>query len=444
MIVEIGNIAINVFQSIVVTMYLIQSLGRKNEEISTGVSFIVGSVGTFSYLEVLSNITDFESVGIFIYCVFSFIFCVVFLGGSIGEKLFVNVILVGILVFSALIGGGIGSMLYDMDYISYTKFDENGWLIGAVLSQGFLVLFLLYVVKLRKSIKEIQDRSYMLIASFVPVISVVVCCFIISNNRAQLFLAIIGIVVMNAFNVQLLSIEHKVYEQKVKKETLLSAYEMQQMDLEEIKQLSIETDKTKHEMNRVLRMLGELLENKEYGKAESFLKDFVEVRKVNDKSVIYTDNIILNYMLNRKLNECEKNDIRMNCLITGEITGISDIDIYILLGNLIDNAIEAVALSEDKRISVILYSDESTVGIEVGNSVKQGIMKNNLELVSTKKNKEKHGYGMKNVMDIVERYNGTFYKNISNEDYYICRIILIKNYNSRRKSTVHDKNIVIK
>lgn len=427
MIIALGNIVINAFQSIVVIMYLIKSLGKKNEEKSLKVPLVIGSIGTFIYLEVLNSITDFESLGIFVYFIFALIFCIVFLGGSIGEKIFVNVVLIGILVFSALIGGGIGSMLYDMDYISYTGFSENGWFVGAILSQIFLVLFCLYVIRIKKSIKQVQDRSYMLLASFVPVISVVVCCLIISNERAHLFWAVIGIVIMNAFNVLLLSIEHRVYEQKVKKETMLSAYERQQLDLEEIKQLSMETEKTKHEMNRVLRMIGDLLENKEYEQADRFLKDFVNVRKLNEKSVIYTDNVIINYMLNRKLYECEKNGIRMNCLITGEITGILDIDIYILLGNLIDNAIEAVEILEDKQISIVLYSDESTVGIEVGNSIKNGIMDNNPNFVTTKEDSKKHGYGMKNVLDIVERYNGRLYKNVSNASYYLCRIILIKN-----------------
>ncbi len=432
MIIEFGNIFVNLFQSIIVTLYLIKSLSIRKEKFPEAVPYIIGIVGTFTYLEVLSIITEFEGVGVFAYCIFSLFFSMAFLEGSLGEKIYVNVILIGILVFSALIGGGIGSLIYGTDYVSYVGMAEYKWFLGAIITQIFLVLFCIYVIKICNAIKWVQDKKYMIIASLIPLTSVLVCCMVISNKKISLILSVIGVIILNALNLLLLSIEHKVYEQKVMNETLVSSYERQKKDFDEIRLLSVETDKTRHEINRVLEMLWDLMDNGEYEKAKDFLKEFTTVRKRNMKEIIYTGNVVLNNLLNRKKQECENKEITMNCLISGEITGIIDIDLYILLGNLIDNAIEASVLSEKKHISIMIYSDESTVGIEIGNSVKNEILKQGIKYVTTKDDKTKHGLGMKNVLDIVEQYNGKIETNTGNGN-YLCRITLIKNINSRQK-----------
>ena len=50
---------------------------------------------------------------------------------------------------------------------------------------------------------------------------------------------------------------------------------------------------------------------------------------------------MLNYLLNRKINQCREAGIDMACYILGNIAGVDDMDLYILLENLCDNAIEA-------------------------------------------------------------------------------------------------------
>ena len=87
---------INLFQSVVVTVFLMASLGCKDKYNKKCIG-IIGIVTTFIYLTVSNHIAYFESVGIYIYMIYSLIFSFWVLGGTIIEKLFYNVMMIGCL-----------------------------------------------------------------------------------------------------------------------------------------------------------------------------------------------------------------------------------------------------------------------------------------------------------------------------------------------------------
>lgn len=88
-------------------------------------------------------------------------------------------------------------------------------------------------------------------------------------------------------------------------------------------------------------LLDELISDKKYDKAAVFLDEFIKDKNLKQEQMVYTDNIILNYLLNRKLEQCLTSGINMHCFVSGVIDGIKDVDLYVLVGNLLDNAIEA-------------------------------------------------------------------------------------------------------
>lgn len=90
---------------------------------------------------------------------------------------------------------------------------------------------------------------------------------------------------------------------------------------------------------------------------------------------------------------------------------IKPCDIYAVFGNLIDNAIEATEKLEDteKRvINVRVTTHESLMMIEVENLYEGDLHFEGDLPVTTKENRERHGYGMRSVEYIVGTYGGTF------------------------------------
>ena len=81
---------------------------------------------------------------------------------------------------------------------------------------------------------------------------------------------------------------------------------------------------------------------------------------------------------------------------------------------------------EIKDISDFENENES-VEIEVENTVKESVLKTNPRLKSTKKEKFKHGFGMKSIQKIVESYQGDYFckeEEIDGEVWFVQNIYL--------------------
>ena len=128
-------------------------------------------------------------------------------------------------------------------------------------------------------------------------------------------------------------------------------------------------------------------------------------------SMLKTGNEALDVIFAEKSLLCRKNDIKLNCMIDGaRLSFMETADIYVLFGNLMDNAMEAVEkLSDvDKRIvSVNVYVEQGLLHIVMSN-----YYTGNIEICAdgmpqtTKADKDFHGIGMRSVSLIVEHYGG--------------------------------------
>ena len=75
----------------------------------------------------------------------------------------------------------------------------------------------------------------------------------------------------------------------------------------------------------------------------------------------------------------------MGCYVLGDITGVDDMDLYILLENLCDNAIEAAAQSNNPTIKLQISEDNGNLCIYIGNTTPGNVLKNNPDMNTTKK-----------------------------------------------------------
>lgn len=145
-------------------------------------------------------------------------------------------------------------------------------------------------------------------------------------------------------------------------------------------------------------------------------------------STYHTENEALNVILNEKSLLCNNKNIRFTCIVDGNaLNFIEDEDIYSLFGNLIDNSIEAVNQLDDneKIISLKIKQVGNIVSISIKNGYKGKIqMENNLPL-SKKEDNIHHGFGMKSIKMVCEKYNGNLKLNIEN-NIFIVTILFIK------------------
>ena len=107
-----------------------------------------------------------------------------------------------------------------------------------------------------------------------------------------------------------------------------------------------------------------------------------------------------------------------------KVESIADIDMYVILENLIDNAMEASLKTDKPEIYVMICRTEDTLSFNIGNSVMNGIKEINTDTQTTKEDSRKHGYGLKNIKDVVDKYNGEISYEMRRPDYIMCRVEL--------------------
>lgn len=159
------------------------------------------------------------------------------------------------------------------------------------------------------------------------------------------------------------------------------------------------------------------LKNKEL---DEELRKEIKESTTNYKAIINTSNRGLNVTIYESQLKCISKDIDLSVLIDGDpLQFMKSHHVYALLSNLLDNAIEAVEKIEEKekrRISLKIYKKNNNIFINVTNFMSSPIKFVGDYPVTLKNDKFSHGYGIKSVVSIVNRYNGNLsLKTIDNQ-----------------------------
>ena len=124
---------------------------------------------------------------------------------------------------------------------------------------------------------------------------------------------------------------------------------------------------------------------------------------------VNTEHAVVNVMLNQKYQEACDRGIVMT-MVSGDLSGltISEEDIVTLLGNLLDNAIEACEkLAEKKVIQFKMVLEEDQLVLSIRNPIKDAVQIKNNRIVTSKQDKSQHGIGLLNVDSVIRKNNGT-------------------------------------
>lgn len=123
--------------------------------------------------------------------------------------------------------------------------------------------------------------------------------------------------------------------------------------------------------------------------------------------VCHSGNHMLDVIINKYVTECKIKEIKFTFDIRlANLRFLDNNDLVTILGNILDNALEAAQKSEKKRISLVTGHRNTYDLINVINSCDTPPVANDFELKTTKKNKKLHGIGMKSVAKAIKKYDG--------------------------------------
>ena len=123
-----------------------------------------------------------------------------------------------------------------------------------------------------------------------------------------------------------------------------------------------------------------------------------------------TGNDTLDALLSLAWNHCRENGVKWTCLADGSaLRSVAPTDLYILLGNALDNAIESAVQTDDpeKRfLSLNIWKNGGCAFIKLANYCRTSPTFVDGVPITSKSDPDSHGYGMRSICDVVERLGG--------------------------------------
>lgn len=247
-----------------------------------------------------------------------------------------------------------------------------------------------------------------------------------SDIIAIYYIIAIGLIVLNLVVFHLIS-EILENSRNMKEAEALRQQSIGQLELYNSmrENYNIQRQRT-HEYKNQIVCMDMLMKKKDYSKLEDYIGNISDGLDAQ-LDMVDTNNDVVNAIFNAKYYEAIKNDV----LVVLKINDLSDIkisdnDIVTILSNLLDNAIEAAKQCDiGKRIVKIkmLYED-AVLSIAVSNSYKaEPVLTEDGYIRTTKKDREEHGWGMRNVVATLEKYNAEYIIDYKNGEFVFSIII---------------------
>lgn len=298
-----------------------------------------------------------------------------------------------------------------------------------------------YLTLVRRLISRLPNRRFnfrLLAISLMALgVTVILCSFedvyfaqlyVIRENRFDLPVYYVLRQTGNAFSVVccatvLMLISRTIEQRDLKQEVEYLQYTIRQSERQyeisrdTIELINIKCHDIKYKVDSLLTQKQEL--------APELMEDIRESISIYDTKT-ETGNRLLNVLLTEKSLYCEQNGITFSCMADGEkLSFMSDGDLYCLFGNLIDNALEAVkAIAEKERrvINLVVKVKNGLLIIQEDNYFDGELVFRDGLPVTTKQDKNYHGFGSRSIRMIVHKYEGELSAYVT-EDIFHMNII---------------------
>lgn len=287
------------------------------------------------------------------------------------------------------------------------------------------LLFLIFELAIEKIVDAKGDDEHQnLPLILVPICSVLIILFMTYSADVfslEIVIVGIGLLLINFLILHLYNILVKALSYSYENEILAQNASMYLNQLNLIKQNEEKISALRHDMRHHLTELKILAEKGDSGSMQNYISNMEQYIQ-NPCEIISSGNTdidsLLNYILKGAEEKLKVADIKVQ--IPPDMS--NHFDINIVLGNLLENAVEAADKTEEKIIRGSIVLKKGVLQIRIENSYNGVLIKDKHGFHTTKRDKKSHGIGLRNVYNILKKYNGII--DISEGDLFRVYVVM--------------------
>lgn len=398
----------DIFQLLILYEFMDKMLGRKYSKYITYLVWI----STFIIDEVVVYFGNNNYLNTVVYYILM-IFLIFFLyDGSIKSRILVIIFMD---VFSTISEIAV----YVIMYMLFTVTDDV-YMLGSASAKILQCILLRVVLIIKKDSKNLEMNFRLWISVLaIPIVTEII---LISpyyfnkdfqNSRYEILLYILFLIInyvsFSMFDdiqqVMLLKNENKLLEQQ-------RGYYLRQC--EQVQKLWEDMRDFRHNIKNQYISEQVMLKNKDYGELEQRYETMIDYMK---SEVLYASsgNLYIDSIINYKLSLMQVREVMIECdLMIPKSLPINSDDMTLVLGNLLDNSIDALkeVTEKEKHFVIKMVYDEPNLMMLVSNTYKGERKRDSQALyLTTKDDSNMHGIGLKSIKRIVDSYNGKMFFN---------------------------------
>lgn len=447
----IFEFVVNLFQSAIVLQTIRAILKDKRTGKKANLAYILFVAILFLELSFVNFIVPFEGIGIIISILIIYIYSLINLKGTFMQKMFWSIFVMLLIMGITIVVLSIEGCIIGKGYLNLVIQKDLYRFVGVVVIQIVLFYLTRFMIKRTK-----KDSTYSLkwnewfVLLIIPVISIFTMSFvslIIINIEEQLspmqhifsILSILGILMTNSLVYVLYVNMQKDHAKQLEYSILQQAFKSQEKSVEETKILYQSVRSIRHDLKQHFQVALTMLHSGKIDEAVDYMEKYNDTVLDGISNKVFCDNDVVNYIINSKSKICSDRHIKIYIYIANEIPEFSDLDLCVLLGNALDNAIEGVPVDGNNEIYLELRNVDNFFMISVKNTITNSVLEYNPNLISTKNEKEVHGLGILSMKEVVQKYNGSieFYES---DNKFCCDMLLDIPDNMQFKSkNVHNR-----
>lgn len=398
----------------VMLLYFYSSIFLKKSEMHPFISILI-FIGATTSIFILTNVSIYSGISTIGALIVTIGYTITVFKGKLGKKIIVPV------VYFVLVGVVTLFVTSVIQIITPLTIEDmfNDTLTRTVVALLIKFVVLILGLRIQKVLKKSESRLFKMrsLAVFIMVVFIILLLMFdvvylqgnINENTLILVLSLFFVFAITLIFIYMfqhfisrektLIVENRLNEAMIKNDYYLKSMEHQH-----------EVAKLKHDLNNHLITIKGYLTSQNIDEANNYIAKLSQSKGL--KPFISTNNDILNGILNSKISDNE--DIEFDLHYDNGLYEIEGTQLTIILGNVLDNAIEATRLvSDHKFIKVVLSENDLFIKIYVLNPFAIEPKIENDKLVSSKR-KNRKGLGLSIVSESVTELGGKMAYSIEN------------------------------